>query len=81
MSQPTRPSIGRVVHVLLKGQVHPATITRVHSVNIVNLRVLLDSSNETPSITSVYLHEDEATARVSDAMPQTGVHAFWPARG
>ena len=81
MSQPTTPTLGRIVHVLKDGEPHPAVISRVHSRNIVNLRVLLDGSNESPAVTSVYLHEDEATARAADSMPQTGVHAFWPARG
>jgi len=62
----------------------PAVITRVWGENdngswTVNARLLPDASNETPAVTSVYLHENEEAARATLTHPTT-VALYWPAR-
>jgi hypothetical protein len=76
-----KPTIGRIVHTRYKGDPAPAIITRVHSDQVVNLRVMRDASNETPCVVGVYLHESEETARAIEGTASSQNHAWWPSHG
>lgn len=77
-----KPSIGRIVIVPMDPTANngateaPAVITRVWSEGVVNVRILVDASNEVLSRTSVSLFETN-----EDASAVTGLHtAWWPPR-
>jgi hypothetical protein len=61
----------------------PAIITRVWQENdgvwLTNARLLPDASNESPAVTSVYLYDDEQTARDS-RQHEAMVALYWPPR-
>ena len=91
-----KPSLGRVV--LVSGlhpttnngsDTAPAVVTRVWSDSLVNVRVLLDGTDGTPSRTSVTLHDSyesylaERDRRAADpALAHAGDYlgAYWPPR-
>ena len=92
----TTPSVGRIVHVLVDPATNngadaaPAIITRVFHDTMVNVRVLLDGSEQTPAKTSVSLHPDRAAVDAARAqlaadrgvaLADVTMHAaYWPAR-
>lgn len=85
------PSIGRIVGAFADpkknngSDVCPAVITRVWSSSTVagddawcvNLRLLYDTPYDVGSATSVWLFEDEQTARENDAVRLSPCSAFW----
>lgn len=85
------PALGRIVHVFVDptqnngADVAPAVITRVWSEQLVNLKVLLDASNDV-WFTSVALCDDRDSAEkvTSYRVAGNGDHypaaAFWPPR-
>lgn len=76
-----KPSQGRIVIVPVNPELNngadtaSAIITRVWSDTVVNVRVFLDASNETPARTSVALYP------TADEAVTSGQHvAWWPPR-
>jgi|GEM_PF-2496807 len=90
-----KPSLGRIVLVAVDpktnngADVAPAVITRVWSDSMINVRVLLDTSEVPPSKTSITLYDspeamEAARVQRDESAPHlvgTQMHAaYWPTR-
>ncbi|WP_326829693.1 hypothetical protein OIE13_06025 [Streptosporangium sp. NBC_01810] len=85
-----KPSIGRIVHVIVDPaknngtDIAPAIITRVWSETpdswCVNYKIFYDGEAAPGYTTSAYLFENEEAARTSAEPAIPGSRAFWPAR-
>lgn len=79
-----KPSIGRIVHVTVEpaynngSDIAPAVITAVWRDDLINARVIVDSSSMPLWYTSIPLVETEEEARAK--APSYSAAAFWPPR-
>lgn len=77
-----KPSLGRIVIVHMDPTANngateaPAMISRVWTDTMVNVRILVDGSNEVLSRTSVNLFDTQEEAVASGGT----YHAWWPAK-